>query len=322
MSAFHDKTINAARNKWRGTLIQLGVSGDFLTKKPGPCPICQAGEDRFVFDDKEGRGTSFCRQCGARDGMKLAMDFLGLPFAEAAAKIDAIVGNLRPDAGKHSADFSDEETRKVMRRLYMESTPLAPGDLAHRYLEARGIASETYPDTLRFHPRARDGNGGECPTLISLVGVPGEPKFIAMHRTFLRPDGKAKAEMAAPRKLLGSLADGSCIRLGPANAELGIAEGIETALSASALFGLPVWAAISAANMVKWLPPEGVESVTIFGDADASYTGQSAAYTLAHRIVMHAKKAAREIEVIVKMPPALGWDWNDVLLAEQGRKSA
>ncbi|NYY79755.1 hypothetical protein DMH17_06695 [Raoultella planticola] len=29
------------------------------------------GADRFRFDDKEGRGTWFCNQCGAGDGLKL-----------------------------------------------------------------------------------------------------------------------------------------------------------------------------------------------------------------------------------------------------------
>ena len=34
------------------------------------CPVC-GGSDRFRFDDKEGRGTWFCNQCGAGDGLKL-----------------------------------------------------------------------------------------------------------------------------------------------------------------------------------------------------------------------------------------------------------
>jgi hypothetical protein len=32
------------------------------------CPVC-GGSDRFRFDDKEGRGTWFCNQCGAGDGL-------------------------------------------------------------------------------------------------------------------------------------------------------------------------------------------------------------------------------------------------------------
>lgn len=36
----------------------------------GPCPHC-GGKDRFRMDDLEGRGTWFCNQCGAGDGLDL-----------------------------------------------------------------------------------------------------------------------------------------------------------------------------------------------------------------------------------------------------------
>jgi putative DNA primase/helicase len=86
---------------------------------------------------------------------------------------------------------------------------------------------------------------------------------------------------------------------------MGIAEGIETALSASVLFNVPVWAAISAPLLKKWRPPPRVEKVIIFGDNDENYTGQEAAYSLARAL-------ANDVEVEVKIPSIPGWDWNDV----------
>ena len=36
----------------------------------GTCPMC-GGKDRFRFDDKGGRGTWICSQCGAGDEIEL-----------------------------------------------------------------------------------------------------------------------------------------------------------------------------------------------------------------------------------------------------------
>ena len=89
---------------------------------------------------------------------------------------------------------------------------------------------------------------------------------------------------------------------------MGIAEGIETAMSASAMFGILVWSAINATMLAKWTPPEGCTEVAIFGDNDASFAGQAAAYELARRL------AVNHVTVTVHIPPKVGDDWNDVLM--------
>ncbi len=92
--------------------------------------------------------------------------------------------------------------------------------------------------------------------------------------------------MASPRRLMpGTIAPGSAVRLFDAGSTLGIAEGIETALAAASLFGLPrVWAAVNASQLAKWLPPVEATEIIVFGDADAAFVGQAAAYALAHRL--------------------------------------
>lgn len=310
---FHEKTAHAARGKWKGILLQLGVPAQALTGNHGPCPMC-GGTDRFRFDDKDRRGTYICSQCGAGDGMKLAIAVTGRPFSEVAAQIDAIVGNVTPDTAPR-AELGDEDRVRILREAWASSSPVQPGDLAHTYLASRKVDEVIYPKALRFHPAMRDGEGGVRPCMIAMVGVYGEKKFATMHRTFLRPDGLAKAEMAAPRKLMpGSLPDGACVALSDyAGGPLGIAEGIETAMSASALFDMPVWAAINSNMLAKWWPPEGCEEVAIFGDNDPKFGGQAAAYHLAHRL------AVKGIAVTVHIPALAGEDWNDVHM-RGGRK--
>lgn len=305
---FHDRTANAAKGKWRGILLTLGLPEKCLQDRHGPCPLC-GGNDRFRWDNREGRGTYICSQCGAGDGMKLAIEYTGKDFREVAAEIDRMVGNLKADTPKR--EMTDQTRRDVLRDTYRATERVKEGDLVHRYLAARGVDDLIYPDALRFAPNLRDGEGGIRPAMVAMVcGPDGKP--VSMHRTFLKPDGSGKAEMASPRKMMpGELPEGACVRLSeyvPGGA-LGIAEGIETALSASAMFGIPVWSAINSAILKKWLPPEGCEEVAIFGDSDPKFGGQAAAWALAHRL------AVKGISVTVHLPSEIGTDWNDIHLA-------
>ncbi len=306
---YHRKTSEAAKGQWRGILATLGVPETALKDKHGPCPMC-GGVDRFRFDNKEGKGTWICTHCGAGDGMNLAIAYTGKEYRDVASEVDTILGNhkFEPDKPKH--EMTDEQRRTALREVYSSSKPVQHGDLVSQYLEARGVGEIVFPDALRFAPSLRDGEGAVRPAMVALVGRPDQGKMDTLHRTYLRPDGKAKAEMASPRKMMpGEMPDGACVMLSKwtGRGTLGIAEGIETAMSASALYDVPVWAAINSTMLAKWLPPESCDEVVIFGDNDAKFGGQAAAYKLAHRI------AVKGIEVAVKIPEAVGDDWNDVL---------
>jgi putative DNA primase/helicase len=114
------------------------------------------------------------------------------------------------------------------------------------------------------------------------------------------------------RKILGKLPEGGAVRLQDHSGVLGIAEGIETALSASRFFGVPCWAALNAGALEKWNVPADVEEVVIFGDLDRNFRGQAAAYTLAHEIAVQRRK------VRIEMPDAFG-DWNDILMQGEAK---
>lgn len=323
--SFHDKTVNAARGKWRGILLELGMPSALLTGKHGACPLC-GSKDNFRFDDQEGRGTWICT-CGAGDGMRLAMGFTQSSFTQIAPRIDQMLGNLKPDSVQRRPDLTDDDRKRILREAYADTVPVEEGDLVHRYLGTRGVGERIYPPALRFGARMRDGDGGVRPCMVALIGVYGEtndrgqPRYTSMHRTFLRPDGLAKAEMESPRKMMpGKLPAGACVMLSEwtHSGPIGIAEGIETAMSASALFDVPVWAAISTAGMENWEVPPGADEVIIFADNDDRFGGQAAAYALAHRI--KTQKATRDLDVKVMLPKLAGTDWNDELLGHRRAK--
>lgn len=303
----HEKTAHAAKGKWRGILTALGVPEQALVNKHGPCPLC-GGVDRFRWDNTEGRGTYICSQCGAGDGFKLATEFTGKSFTEIAPEIDVLLGNQKFETDKPKAVLTDQQRRDGLKAVYVDTKPVSPGDLAHTYLTSRKIEELIYPKALRFG-HLRDGEGGVRPCMVAMVGRYGEERFDTMHRTFLRPDGLAKAEMQSPRKMMpGELQDGSCVMLSEWNeaGPIGIAEGIETAMSASALYGMPVWSAINSAMLERWLPPKGCDEVVVYGDNDAKFGGQAAAYRLAHKL------AVKGYDVSVMIPPMVGQDWADI----------
>ena len=93
----------------------------------------------------------------------------------------------------------------------------------------------------------------------------------------------------------------------PSAETMGIAESVVTALSASQLFDVPVWAALSTGGMVNWKPPEHARNIIIFGDNDANFAGQNAAYGLAYRLQVQGRN------VEVRIPDLEDADWNDVL---------
>lgn len=309
---YHVRTAEAAKGKWRGILLELGVPEAALHNRAGPCPMC-GGKDRFRFDNKEGQGTYFCNACGAGSGMELAVKFTGGEFREVAARIDGILGNIKPDAIRPA--MTDADARRAVLELAAMCRPIVKGDPVDLYLTGRGLGEIAYPDALRFADAVRDGEGGIRPAMVASVRD-AAGKAVTLHRTFLRGDGTGKADMAAPRKLMpGGVPEGAAVRLSDyhGTGPLGIAEGIETALAASALYSLPVWSAINATILAKWQPPEGCDEVAIFADNDPKFGGQAAAYQLAHRL------ACKGLAVTVQVPPMTGEDFADIYARRKGK---
>jgi putative DNA primase/helicase len=101
---------------------------------------------------------------------------------------------------------------------------------------------------------------------------------------------------------------GSAVRLLPHTTTLGIAEGIETALSAYQLFNVPTWAALDANSLKSVVLPGGLKELYIFGDNDSNYVGQEATYALARRASLAG------LVVTTYTPTEVDTDWNDFLL--------
>src|ERR1700730_12917669 len=92
---------------------------------------------------------------------------------------------------------------------------------------------------------------------------------VAVHRTWLLPDGSGKADLYPAKMTLGPIAGGA-IQLASIEPDgrLAVAEGIETALSYMMMTGTPTWSAICAAGLESLVLPPEVGEVTIARDSD------------------------------------------------------
>lgn len=297
------KVSEIATGRWPSILMHFGVAEEFLKNRHGPCPIC-GGKDRYRFDDQLGRGSWICNQCGSGDGFKLLELLKGWTFREAAYQVEQIAGSVQQVATKKEQD--EDKKMASVRRVWMESEPVCKGDPAWLYLNNR-VGIELVPSCFRYHPALPYVEGESVdyhPALVAAVSS-HEGQGIGVHRIYLTKGGHKAPVESAKKLLAGRPLNGASIKIGAASETLGIAEGIETALAASRLFSVPTWAAISANLLEQWAPPEQVKTVIVFGDNDASFTGQASAFALAKKL------RNKGLNVEVKIPEQVGKDWAD-----------
>ena len=191
----------------------------------------------------------------------------------------------------------------VARKIWRASVP-ATGTSVETYLASRGITMEI-PPSIKFHPNLRHGPTGlHFEAMVAAVQGP-DREIVGVHRTYLLPGGRGKAQVAKPKMMLGPC-QGGAVRFAQAEREMAIGEGIESSLSVLQVRpDLPVWATLSTSGLkAVWLPTE-VESVIILADGDDP--GEQAAQAAAQRF------AAQGRQVRIARPPR-GMDFNDRLL--------
>lgn len=312
----HDNTplCEQYANEWQSILAGIGIPAGALVNRHGPCPVC-GGKDRFRFDNRQGHGTFFCNQCGAGDGPKLAMLFRGWSFKDLVDHLErgSTVSEqyARP---RETPSAEPEETpaakRQRMNRLWGKALPYRADDPVGIYLASR-LGQTPKHTGLRYQPHCPYPKGENWPAMLAIYVAPDDTAC-ALHRTYLTPDGR-KAPVVSSKLSLGPLRDGGAVRLALHDGELGIAEGIETALAASIMFGIPCWAALNAGRLAVWEPPLNARRVVIFADNDDNFAGQTAAFDLMARI-------EGKLRVSIETPTDVGADWADMLTKQRRHK--
>lgn len=299
--------IDAANGRWPDILSTIaGLTPEQLTDTHQPCPLC-GGTDRYRFDDLDGSGSWFCNQCGGKDGrggagngMDLLMRRTGLPFADAARRIEQHLG-LQP-----------EPTSK--RRTKPHRIPETPPPDAPPPAMGRAVAQWCYRDAA--------GNQLFWIQRLNLPAQNGKPaRKVFIHRVWL--DGgwhypRSRGENAdpftcewpAPRPLynLNLLAQRP-------DAKVLLVEGEKAADAAASLFPHAVvtsWPNGSKAiDVIDWTPLSN-RDVILWPDNDMP--GRQAMAALAKRLM----PLASSIRIIAPPSDAPdGWDLADATWTPQ-----
>ncbi|GJK34804.1 DNA primase [Klebsiella pneumoniae] len=289
-------TVKQACGHWPRILPALGMK--VIKNRHQACPVC-GGADRFRFDDKEGRGTWFCNQCGAGDGLKLVEKVFGISASEAAGKVNAVTGNLPPVAPEvvAAAEAGTEADRKAAAALavrLLEKTRPATGNA---YLTRKGFAGRECLTLTASHK-----TGGVAYRAGDVVVPLYDETGALVNLQLINAEG-------LKRTLKGGQVKGACHVIEgkkQAGKRLWIAEGYATALTVHHLTGETVMVALSSVNLLSLASLARQKhpacQIVLAADRDLNGNGQN-----------KAAAAAEACEGVVALPPVFG-DWNDAFV--------
>jgi len=253
----------------------------------GVCPICQANKMELAVWDDDGKLRCKCFY-GSCDSQDLFYVLIGR---------DALPAPINRRGERQQFD------RTELAKQLWQDTICSASTLVKKYLLSRAITVDI-PADLRFHPCLKHKPSGQYhPAMVAAIrDVKGNLQ--AIHRTYLGLNGQ-KASIENPKMSLGPL-QGCAIQLAEPGPVLGLAEGIETALSVMQMGSIPTWCAVNAGNMREIRLPKCVQEVIIF--ADNGGPGEKAAQDAA------AVFSQDELSVRIAYPPTGFDDFNDLLM--------
>jgi putative DNA primase/helicase len=350
MDMFED-TNDPAHGHWFEILVRLGTDRSLLDGGHHSCPFC-GGTDRFRFRDHDvnyrlrGDGRCGCNQCtGDRgeDGYSFVMRDEQITYAEARKLVMTILDEIDPACApielppeiEHSIEY-DKKSIAAWARKRKEMW----GKEKHvsRVNPKNGLIDDPGPRPInQYSPTGKYllQRTGICPAtedlreqlmpkgcfyMLALFRGPGDAHVLhvdtTVHRTPIGPDYKVAAKRTFSEGLIPA---GGAVRLLPIDDRmvLGVAEGIETGLSAARLFNIPVWAALNAGLMEKWQPPAGIKKVVIFGDYEDHGRGSRAAEKLERRLLDEGSIPVVDVQIPPVPDGEDKWDWNDEYQARQ-----
>lgn len=289
------KAEDLAPGNWESILIRSNLDKSYFQWDEGPCPVC-GGSARFRWRGSDFRRaeyaeTGWCNACGLLSPWKILEHSLGAKsFKEmadfirdwAGYKDDGQARPVREAVAPKARPVPVDDTPRLRawyQKLWQEASPVAAGTVAETYLRNRVPGLLAVPKCLRAHAgldymeRTAEGQSqrvGTFPALLAAAqGLDG--RVVNIWRTYLGADG-LKAPVKEPKKACGKFLQPSyAVRLAEPDDELGVAEGIETALAVMVLYGVPCWSTLNTDGMRKFCLPEGyerVKKIRIFGDND------------------------------------------------------
>jgi putative DNA primase/helicase len=296
----------APLNQTEGSAAELAKALGGRRSGRGWIACCPAHDDRdpslSIADGADGR---VLLTCFAGCGWSPIRDALEARSLWPGRKAHATGPAWAAGASEHRRPprFESDE-RAIVKRIWREAAS-APGTQVETYLRSRSLTTPV-PPTLRYHRLRHRESGRSLPCMVAAVQA-DDSRLSGLHRTFLRLDGRGKADVEPVKKMLGACRGGA-VRLAPAGRRLALCEGIETGLSIrEACPDLPVWCSLSAGNLDRLTLPPEIEEVVLVADGDP------VGLAVAHLAAQRYGASGRRIR-LVELPG--GMDANDLLRRE------
>lgn len=142
MALIFPQVRDAALGRWKDIIFPaFAITVPVQKNKHGPCPIC-GGTDRFRCDDRQGKGTWICSQCGSGSGFALIEKARGMDFDVIVQEIGTILG-LSADTKVTDADRQkwkdDEEKRRLQEEMDVRKAQEAAAKRAERMWKAKSV---------------------------------------------------------------------------------------------------------------------------------------------------------------------------------------
>lgn len=296
-----------ATGHWPVLLTAMGIDTP-RGGKHGPCPIC-GGKDRFRLDDKGGRGTWICNQCGAGDGLTLVSLVTGKTIKEAAELIAPLVGlsaggidtTERERIHQQQQTKAGQECQQAELRRHKAARRAAAiiqdCEQAHAPYLARKSLGVCLCAVNRILIREAGENFPPASLIVPLYNEANELVNVQL----IREDGTKRYLAGGQKAEAYHRIDGGGL--------VAVTEGYATGLSVHLATGATVYCAMDGGNLLNVAKiarrQHPTAEIIIGGDHDLDDAGQRNESTQ-----RQTEGAALAVGAVVALPPIQG-DWND-----------
>jgi putative DNA primase/helicase len=322
--------------QWISLLVSYGVPADRLTGNACACPVC-GGDDRFTYDNKRGRGDWVCRQCNygkpmAGDGLQLITRLNKMGLYRLMRQMD---GGPAPRAIKNAAAAEAPKPKRKadpkfianrLNSMWDAAKPVSSGDLVMRYLSTRVPGLRVLPSrALRLgmlEYRHEKKVIGSWPGILARFELP-DGRLGTLHRTYLERSTPSKAKIVSGDgeildsrlndMTLNPLQGGAVRLMEPVDGEIGVAEGLESALGAYMEARVPMWYCLNIGLLRQFVVPEGlgIRVVHIFVDFDDVDPKTGKSVGVAGGLELAKRLKSEGFTVFVHRPRVRGTDFAD-----------
>lgn len=329
-SEFREDVAKEAHRCWLdifSTYIGTNEAETWGRKRNTTCPECGRNQKYYMVNSDTGATHCASSDCNTHchDGFSTIALFTAEKYGKIVRKIAEDFGLVTKTGTKLKEKKAFKESppqRTTMTKgelnyfkmITNKSKKLTKRSLPYKYLLSRGIPTSIIDKSIHqlFGMESlayvdEEGNKGRYPALLTPISKDGE--LIGYHRIYLTSDGK-KLQFDEAKKPTGNFPgaySGAVIKLGGSVMKDGIyriAEGVETSLAVTALYGKPCWPTMTAVGIQTFILPSDCKKLIIYADLDLSKTGE----IVSNKLVARLQVENPEVTVEIEFPPQELWD--------------